>query len=61
MSRVKLDKSGIKISDIIPHLIGLSFVLAAVTLIGVLTKDKKPKKGKKRKKKFKKSKPKRSD
>jgi uncharacterized BrkB/YihY/UPF0761 family membrane protein len=51
ISRCKFDRSGIKIGDIMPHVIALSFVLATIFLIIVLVEDKKRKKPNKDKKK----------
>jgi len=49
ISRCNLDKSGIRIGDIMPYIVVFSFVVAAIVLIGVLIEDKG--KGSKKKKK----------
>ena len=49
--RFNLDRSGIKIGDIMPYIIIFSFVVAFVVLISVLIKDKKSRKGKTTRKK----------
>jgi len=49
ISRCNLDKSGIRIGDIMPYIVIFSFVVAAIVLIGVLIEDKG--KGSKKKKK----------
>jgi len=50
ISRFSLDKSGIKIGDIMPYVVIFSFVLAAILLIRVLVEDRKGKESKMKKK-----------
>jgi len=49
--RCNLNRSGIKIGDIMPYIIIFSFVVAFVVLISVLIEDKKSRKGKTTRKK----------